>query len=217
MTARDEHLDDLGALLDLLAHGAAEGVRAVGAVDGAAGADIPVPGEALVAGVPRRADVPAAGHEAGTREEALGDGSLHGRVDGKGRARADGAREAATQQQLEVVRGPHGLQRRRLLEPEGGRLGAELVVGGMEVTAHHARHDRAPVEVDHPVLGPRVDRGAGADGGDATILDHHGGSGAGTVGVEDGGVAQDEPRHGRRRSRGLWTRLRYGSRTRRER
>jgi sugar phosphate isomerase/epimerase len=205
VAARDEHLDDLGALLDLLAHGAAEAVRAVGAVDGAAGADVPVPGEALVAGVPRRADVPAAGHEAGPGEEALGDGGLHGRVDGKGRARADGAGEAAAQQQLEMVRRPHGLQRRRLLEPEGGRLGTELVVGGVEVAAHHARHDGAPVELDHPVLGTGVHGCAGADGGDATILDHHRGAGAGAVRVEDGGVAQDEPRHGRRRFVG-WTR-----------
>ena len=152
VAAGDEHLDDLGALLDLLAHGPAEFVGSVGTVDGAAGADVPVPREALVARVPRRADVAAAGHEAGTGEQPFRDGGLHGRVDGKGRAGADRAGEAAAQQQLEMVRRPHGLQRRRLLQTERGRLGAELVVGGVEVAAHHSGHDGAPVEVDHPVL-----------------------------------------------------------------
>ena len=49
---------------------------------------------------------------------------------------------------------------RRLLQSEGGRLGTELVVGGVEVAADHARHDGAPAELDHPVLGTGVDRGA---------------------------------------------------------
>ena len=159
MAARDEHLDDLGPLLDLLAHRPPELVGPVGAVDGAAGADVPVPGEALVAGVPRRADVAAAGHQPGAGEQALRDGGLHGGVDGEGRAGADGAGEAAAQQQLEMMGGPHGLQGRRFLQPERRRLGAELVVGGVEVAAHHARHDGAPAEVDHPVLGSGLDRG----------------------------------------------------------
>ena len=50
--------------------------------------------------------------------------------------------------------------------------------------------------------GPVSTACAGADGGDAAVLDHHGGAGAGAVRVEDGGVAQDEPRHGQWRSRG---------------
>ena len=214
---RHEHLDDLGALFDLLAYGEPEAIRAVGAVDGTARADVPIPREALVAGVSRRADVATARHESGAGEEALCDGGLHGGVNGKGRSRTHGAGEAAAQQQLQMVGGPHGLQCRGLLEPERGRLGAELVVGGVEVAAHHSRHDRAPAQLHHAVLGSRLHTLAGADGGDAAILDHHGCARAGAVRVEDGGAEQNEPRHARPRSRGLRTWLRYRSRTRRER
>ena len=52
VAAGDEHLDDLGPLFDLLAYGPPELVPAVGAVYRTAGADVPVPGEALVAAWP---------------------------------------------------------------------------------------------------------------------------------------------------------------------
>ena len=65
VAAGDEHLDDLGPLFDLLTHRPPELVGTVGAVDSAPGPHVPVPGEALVPGVPGRADVAAAGHEAG--------------------------------------------------------------------------------------------------------------------------------------------------------
>ena len=155
---RDEHLDDLGPLLDLLAHGQPEAVRAVGAVDGPAGPDVPVPREALVAGVTCRADVPAPGHQPGPGDETLRDGGLHGRVDGKGGACAHRAGEPAAQEQLEIVRGAHGLERRGLFQAEWRRLRAELVIGGMEMAAHHPRHDGPPAEVDHPVIGAGLDR-----------------------------------------------------------
>ena len=199
--ARDEHLDDLGALLDLLAHGEPEAVGTVGTVDGAAGAHVPVPREALVTGVARRADVTAARHQSGAGEHTLGDGRLHGRVDGEGCPCADRPGEPAPQQQFEVMGRPHGLQRRRLFEPEGGRLGAELVIGGVEVAAHHARHHRAPTQIHDPVVRTGLHGRAGPHHGDAAVLDHHGGAGAGTVGIKDGGVAQDQPGHGDQISR----------------
>ena len=49
---------------------------------------------------------------------------------------------------------PHGLQRGWLLEPEGRGFRSKLVVGGVEVAAHHRRHDGAPAQVDHAVQGP---------------------------------------------------------------
>ena len=101
--------------------------------------------------------------EARTGEEPLGDGGLHGGVDGERCTRADGAGEPAAQQQLEVMGRPHGLQGRGLLEPEGCRLRAELVVGGVEVAAHHAGHDGATGERRPP--GPRAPlRGLGRCG-----------------------------------------------------
>ncbi len=191
VAAGDEHLDDLRPLLDLLAHGAPELGRSVGAVDGTLGPDVPVPREALVAGVPGRADVAAACHEPRTGEEALGDGRLHGGIDGEGCARAHRAGEATAQEELEVMGGPHGLERRRLLEPEGRDLGTELVVRGVEVAAHHARHHGAPAQAQPPGPLRRTSTDEpGRDGGDATVLDDDSGVGTRAVGIHHGGADQ---------------------------
>jgi hypothetical protein len=98
-----------------------------------------------------------------------------------------------------MMGGTDGLQRRRVLEPERCRLRPELVVGGVEVAAHHARHHRAPGQVDHPVFGSAgegvaiVPRAAHLN--DAAVLDHHDRVRSCTFRVEHRRVEQDQPSH----------------------
>ncbi len=101
-----------------------------------------------------------------------------------------------SQQQLQVVGGADGLEGRRLLEPEGRHLRAELVVGGVEVATDESRHDGPAGQLDHTILGPDVDDGTTtAYRSDPSLLDHDGRAGAGAVRVEDGGAHQHETWH----------------------
>jgi len=156
VAAGDEQLDDVGAPLDLVPDGLPDLVGAVDAADRAPRAELPVPGRVVV-GVAGRRHVAAAGEEPRSGNQAVVDRPLEGGVDVVGRARAHRAGEAAAQRGLGVPGSHQRLVRRWLLEPEGSRLRAKVVVRGMEVARHHARHERAPGEVDDPVVGPRGD------------------------------------------------------------
>src|SRR5207245_177048 len=75
MAPGDEELDDLGALLNLVAHALAEAVGAVADVHGAEPRHTPVPGDRVVA-VASGAQLAAARLEPGPGDETILDGRL---------------------------------------------------------------------------------------------------------------------------------------------
>ena len=105
--------------------------------------------------------------------------------------------ESAVHQQFEAVDRTHRLQGHRLFEPEGRRCGAQVVIGGVEVAVHHAGHDGAAGEIDHPIVRPAVDDRPGAHRGDPVAVHHHMGTGkGGALAVHDRGIGENETGHG---------------------
>ncbi len=195
--AGDEHLDHLGALLDLGPHRAAEVVGTVARPDGPEGTDLPVGRIAPVTGVSGGTDVPTARNQSWPRDESPVDGHLHGGIDGERSTRGDGTGEPTLHQETEAVHGADGLQSHRLLQPEGSRHGAEVVVRGVEVAVDHARHDCPAREVDHPVVGSGFGERTRAHRGDPVAVHHHMGVVQHpAVAVDHGGVGQGHAGHG---------------------
>ena len=116
--AGDEHLDDPGPLLDLLANRLSELVGAVTQVQGARLPELPIPGGGVV-GMTRRAHITTARDEAGATNGPLLDGPNHRGVNSERRPGAHGRREPRQQDLFEVVHGPHGLERGGSSSPKG--------------------------------------------------------------------------------------------------
>jgi hypothetical protein len=121
------------------------------------------------------AEIAPARHHARTGNQSLVDRTLQRDIYIVRGARADCAGESASQEQLRILRRDQGGHRHRMLQVDLGE-GRYVVIGHVEVTLDHSRHQRAAGEVVNDV----VSRSFGSvpirgDHSDALTFDHDGG------------------------------------------
>ena len=173
-------LDHLHAIFDLCPDGFAELVRTVTDIGQALHPEVPERRMAIDR-VTSRDYVTARRHEAWAGNQPRVDGLLERDIDIVQGAGPDRAGETAAQQQLGVF-GRNQRQMGRVVLHINVVQIADIGVGDVVVALDHARHQRLAVQVVDRVLSGRLGHPTvGADGGNALVLNHHGGVGFGPV------------------------------------